>query len=88
MTREKFEELMSGESDYKKYGDLCRITTGAMIVIKYLPKFGIRAAEHDIVYSAEVNKIISTSITEDEVINLRELGWFIDEDTDSLAHFA
>lgn len=88
MTRERFEELMEGESDYGQFKDVCRITYGAGIIGRYLPRFGIEAAEHDIVYSVDVDKIVEAGISAEDTETLRILGWFIDEETDSLAHFA
>jgi hypothetical protein len=88
MTDEKFRELMDGDSEYSNHKGVCRITAGLNIIGKYLPQFGITAAEHDIVYSVDVDQIADTNITEEEVTTLRELGWFIEGDIDSLAHFA
>lgn len=87
MTIERFTELMDGESDYSKHKDKCRVTAGLIIITKYTGVFGIEGAEHDIVYSVDTERITATDITEEEVITLRELGWFIDEKVDSLAHF-
>lgn len=87
MTSEKFAELMEGESDYSKHKDKCRVTAGLMIITKHTGVFGVEGAEHDIVYSVDVERIAATEITEDEVTTLREMGWFIDEEVDSLAHF-
>ncbi len=87
VTRERFEELFeitkSALSDYE--GDNALL--GLIIINKYLPKMGIEAAEHDIIYSGDVDELIKAGITEEDVITLRRLNWMIDEFNEGLACF-
>jgi hypothetical protein len=83
-TLERFEEIFDNtESDHKRQS---KIFKGLEIIRKYLPDADIEAAEHDIIYAADVDELIEAGITEDDVKELAKLTWHIDED--ALAHFA
>ena len=45
----------------------------------------ITGAEHDIIFSSSVEKIVEAGITEEDTLKLRNLNWTIQYD--SLAHF-
>lgn len=87
ITRERFEELFRiTESALNEYeGDNALL--GLLIINKYLPKMGIEAAEHDVIYSADIGSLIEAGITEEDTITLRRLNWMIDEFEEGLACF-
>lgn len=84
MEREKFEEIMAGDSDLSAY-EKCNALLGLNLIAKYLPKSGIGAASHDIIYACGVDDLLAAGITEDDAIELRLMNWMISED--SLACF-
>lgn len=54
---------------------------GAMIIAKYInpvEKDILCAAEHDIIYSVDVEDILNAGITEEDAIALAKLNWMID----------
>lgn len=63
-----------------------QVLTGLNIIAKYCNKPVINAAEHDIIYSVDVDDIIET-ITEEDATKLRQLGFGIDSEFDCLYHF-
>lgn len=83
MTLERFEEIFdTTESDYTQNS---KIFKGLDIIRKWLPNADIEAAEHDIVYAADVDELIEAGITEDDVREIAKLAWHIDEG--ALTHF-
>ncbi len=88
MERKRFEELMSNEEyDGGWKGD--NAFQGLQIIAKYLtPEENnlIGSAEHDIIYSSDVDELLNAGITEEDAVALRNLNWMIDE-TDCLACF-
>lgn len=87
MERERFIEIMKDETIKIIFPDRDSAVAGLEIIVKYCPKKGIQAAEHDIIYSVGIDEICETEITEEEVRQLREWNWIYDEDTDGLACF-
>ncbi len=83
MTEERFMELMAdvttGGADLGKI-EADNALMGLMIILKYLPKKGIEAAQHDVVYGASVEDVIEAGITEEDTVRLRRLNWIVDED--------
>ena len=88
MTRERFEEIFEKtETDFKKHEKLGDSTlAGLNIIAKYFPRNAIQGADHDILYSAGVDKLIDAGITEEDVILLAELN-FIIHDGDYIASY-
>lgn len=84
MNRERFEEIMDGESDLSKF-DKCTALLGLNLIAKYLPKSGIGGASHDEIYACGVDELLEAGLTEEDAIVLRDMNWMIDED--SLAKF-
>ena len=84
MNRERFEEIMDGDSKLGDYDDNTAFL-GIQIIRKYLPKSGIEGAQHDIIYSVDCDKLIKAGLTEEDAIELCNLNWMISED--SLACF-
>ena len=85
MTPEEFETLMDSDYD-SKYIDDDNAFVGLQIIRKYLPKSGIEGADHDVIYSASVEKLLEAGITKEDAIELRRLNWMI-EDGEYLACF-
>jgi len=87
MTRELFEELMThDETEWE--GD--NALQGLLIIAKYfdIKKYVIlEAAEHDEIYSVDVDKLIEAGITEEDTIALRKLNWMIEKGYDCLSCF-
>ena len=85
MTEKWFEEIMdktdSQLSNYKEDNALL----GLLIIKKYLPERGVEAAEHDMIYGAEIEELVKAGITEQDVEELAKLNWSIIDD--SLACF-
>ena len=82
MERERLEQIIENtESEYTKGIDNAYM--GLAILAKYSP-YVLQAAEHDIIYSIDVDKIINT-ITEEDAVQLAKYGWLIVDDC--FAHF-
>lgn len=87
MTVERFHQIFE-EADSKWTGD--NAFAGLQIIAKYIdPKQNdiIKGAEHDVLYSVNVDKIIEAGITEEDAIALAQLNWSIDEGFDGLMCF-
>jgi len=78
MTEERFKELFeeTGGALSEYEGDSAFL--GLVIINKYLPRIGVEGADHDIIYSSNVNTLIEAGITEEDVITLRKLNWMIE----------
>jgi hypothetical protein len=79
LERAKFEEIMEGDNPGTWEGE--NGFQGLLIITKYLPKSGIEAAQHDIIYSASVQEILDAGLTEEDAIKLRNFNWMIQEDS-------
>jgi hypothetical protein len=80
MDSDRFIKIMQeGDSDLSKYDD-DNAMLGLLIIRKYLPKIGIEGADHDIIYSASVDKLVMAGITENDIIELRKLNWMVEKD--------
>jgi len=86
MQYEEFEAIIQENTPFQKIEDN-KIFLGLVVMRKYLPHCGIDAAGHDIVYSADVEKILEAGITKEDAQELNRLGWFI-ENGECLAHYA
>jgi ADP-glucose pyrophosphorylase len=83
ITREELINIMSNE-DTDWNGD--NAFQGLQILSKYSDNL-IIAAEHDIIYSVDVDDVIEKGITKEDAIALRKLNWMIESDVDCLACF-
>ena len=84
MEVERFEEIMEEDSDdYSSLDD--GLFQGLILLRKYLSGATIEAAEHDVIYAADLRELCETDITEEDVLTLRKFGWHVDYE--SLAHF-
>lgn len=86
MTEKRFIELMRDEET-----DWCgdNAIQGLMIIAKYIDpsqKTILVGANHDIIYSVNIEELIKKDITEEDVIALRKLNWMV-EDNSYLACF-
>ena len=77
MNKERFIEIMSEDLKTEKFIEYegCNVLYGLLIINKYLPKRGIEGASHDVIYSVDVDELVEAGITEDEVVDLREMNW-------------
>ena len=85
ITREELETIFEEtESDWN--GD--NAFQGLTIISKYIKdKDVLSAAEHDIIYSADLDDLIEAGITQDDAIALSKLNWMIEDEFDCLACF-
>lgn len=77
MTRERMEEIFAEDILVKWYGD--NAYQGLQILAKYT-KHLITGADHDIIYSEDIENLIKAGITEEDCIKLRGLNWIIDSE--------
>jgi len=87
MTEERLREIFEEDSFTSNLkGD--KALQGLNILAKYFPgKTVLGAAEHDIIYSCDVNEIIAAGITEEDALELKRLNWILDTEVDCLACF-
>lgn len=83
MTREEL-EIIFKETESEWSGD--NAFKGLEIIRKYV-EYVLHAAEHDIIYSVDLDDIIEADITKEDAVNLRKLNWMISEEFDCLACF-
>jgi hypothetical protein len=74
MDFDKFEKLFD-DIDSEWDGD--NAYQGLQIIAKYTENL-IQGADHDIIWSEGVDKLIEGGITEEEVIKLAKLNWMIE----------
>ena len=77
MTREQFDKVFENTECNDQVGD--HVYQGLQIIAKYTDLVGVYA-EHDIIYSEDVDKLIENGITLEDAEALRKLNWSIDED--------
>lgn len=80
MTKEKFLEIMrSNETHLEKYYD--NAFQGLQLIYKYFPgETLIKGADHDIIYSVDIGGLIEAGITEEDIIQLRDMNWMVEDD--------
>lgn len=83
---ENFKDIMEQdyETDYDRKG--CDVFDGLAIMRQYVNNDLIVAADHDIVYSVEIQELIDGGINLGDVVQLGKLGWHVSE-FDTLAHY-
>lgn len=87
MERERLVEILRDEEIDIIFPDGCNVFSGLGIITKYLPKKGVEGAEHDIIYSVDINELAEAGITEEDAKQLRIWNWMYYEDCDCLACF-
>ena len=83
MDRCEFEKILSGDSGSWE-GD--NALEGLKIIEKYIPGKGVEGAEHDIIYSVDIDELLESGITKEDAKELRRLNWMI-EDSEYMACF-
>ena len=83
MTEERLEEIFE-ETDSKWEGD--NAFQGLQILAKYTNEDVICGAEHDIIYSVDIDKVID-DLTEEDAIKLAKLNWIIEDEFGCFACF-
>jgi hypothetical protein len=77
MTEDRFEEIFQEDSgDWE--GD--NAYQGLQIIAKYSDNV-LQGAGRDIIWSENIEELIESGITEEDVIKLRELNWMIHDCT-------
>ena len=82
ITRERFIELLSDDSFGNWKGD--NAFQGLQIIAKYISAEEntlLVGANHDIIYSVDVDKLIEAGITEDDATAFRHLNWMVEDDS-------
>jgi hypothetical protein len=80
MNREKFIKILDGEGRGWE-GD--NAIQGLKIIEKYIDPQKtdlIQGAEHDIIWSVGIDKLIEAGITEQDAEKLRDLNWMVEDD--------
>lgn len=80
MDAKRFEEIMEGDSHQSDY-DRCAALLGLNLIAKYLPDSGIWAAYHDQIFACSVDELLGAGLTEEDAMELRNMGWFVDKDS-------
>ena len=86
ISHDKFKAILDEDYGYddKLVGDY--VLRGLKIIEGYLPnKTLIEGADHDILYSVDIEDLIDAGITEGDVVMLGKFGWHVSDDY--LAHF-
>ena len=84
-TRDNFIELLETDNDYDYDG--CPILQGLQIIANYMPgKRLIEGADHDIIYSVDIDTLIDAGITVSDVIMLGNYNWHV-ADEEYLANY-
>ncbi len=82
MDEQRFLKIMSdddiGGSLLSQKG--CNAIKGLLIIQKYLPLDGVEGANHDIIYSVDIDRLIEAGITEADAIYLRRQNWMVEDD--------
>lgn len=86
LTEEQFISIMDDEDIKVDIKGGCNALEGLKIINKYLPNTGVEGASHDVIYSADIIKLIEAGVTKEDVVLLRRLNWMI-EDEEYLACF-
>lgn len=78
LERARFEEIMEEDNNGDWKGD--NAFQGLVIINKYLSEEGIAGAEHDIIFSVEVEDLLDAGLNKKDALNLRDLNWMIKDD--------
>jgi len=80
MNEEQFSAILDDDKFVMTEGD--DALNGLQIIAKYFPnKTVLQGADHDIIYSVYVSEIIEAGITEEDTLELRLLGWHIEDES-------
>lgn len=91
ITEERFREIMTNDEYRDDGGEIFKpewtgdnAIQGLWIIGKYFDPMKssiIKGANHDIIYSVNVDDIVEKGITEEDTIALRKLNWMIEDDS-------
>lgn len=79
ITEERFLEIMSND-EYGISWEGDNAYQGLQIIAKYTSNL-ICGADHDVIWSEDISKLIEKGITEEEVDRLRKLNWMVEDGT-------
>ena len=79
ITEERFLEIMNDESTQTNFPEGDNALMGLNIIAKYLPNKGIEGADHDVIYSVDIDEIVNAGITEEDTKKLKEINWGIED---------
>jgi len=80
MTKEKLQSIFENSNDSQWKGDNC--FQGLQIIAKYVNPFEkdlICAAEHDVIYSVQIEELLE-KLTEEDAIILAKLNWSLGDE--------
>ena len=81
MEIERFLEIMSSDGIVTKLSEEgCNAMKGLTIIQKYIHDSGIAGAGHDVIWSVNVEELITAGITEEDTIELRAQNWMTEGD--------
>ena len=84
MTREELDKIFDNE--YVSWdGD--NALQGLKILEKYANDDVLCGADHDVIYSIDVDEALENGLTNEDAESLRKMNWMIDEDFDGFACF-
>jgi len=88
MNIENFRLIMKDSSIKTKFPEgRDNALVGLDIIAKYCPTRGIEGAEHNVIYSVDINELVNAGITKEDAIQLKEINWMIDSNCHCLACF-
>ena len=85
MNRSELQEIMNNDNTIDGISR-SSVLIGLNIIEKYLPGFHIEPA-HDVLYCAEIDKLIEAGLTIKDAEELRKQNWMYDGEHDCLAVF-
>jgi hypothetical protein len=85
MNEKEIREIMEPESRSSNAEN--QVMSGLNLLQKYFPGRCIEGAEHDIIFCQGIDELVKANIAVEDVMKLHDWWWFIDEDSDCLAHF-
>jgi hypothetical protein len=83
MTEEEFRKIFSNdETGGSLLSDLepDNALMGLNLIAKYLPSKGIEGADHDIIYSVDIEELVEAGITKEDVTMLHLINWGIEDE--------
>jgi hypothetical protein len=79
VTEERVIKIFEKDSDlYNFEGD--NAFEGLKIIAKYTKNI-VQGADHDVIYSESIEKLIEAGMTENEFEQLRKMNWMIEDDS-------
>lgn len=57
----------------------CNAIEGLNIIKKYMPTKGIEGASHDVIYSVNVDDLVSAGVSLSDALMLKKLNWMIED---------